>query len=146
MQNYTTIIGVVRLRCNGASQRTIQSRYHIGSSTCQRILSRFDACGLSLDDLEKMEPAQVVDLFYPPDRLRRKNIPLPDFQAIHERLMKKGSKANLFYLWSDYKRDFPDGYQYSQFVEYYNRYVKEHYLLTGLVTNRKYCMIQKPAN
>lgn len=98
MQNYTTIIGVVRLRCNGASQRIIQSRYNIGSSTCQRILNRFKECGLSLEDLEKFEPAQVVDLFYPPDKLRRKNVPLPDFQAIHERLMKKGSKANLFYL------------------------------------------------
>lgn len=127
MQNYTTIIGVVRLRCNGASQRTIQSRYNIGSSTCQRILCRFKECGLSLEDLEKMGPAQVVDLFYPPDKLRRKDIPLPDFQAIHDRLMKKGSKANLFYLWTQYKKETPDGYQYSQFVEYYNRYVKEHY-------------------
>lgn len=74
-----------------------------------------------------MDEDKLINIFYPQDYLRRKNIPLPDFQKTYDRLMLKGSKANLFFLWSEYKTDNPDGYQYSQFVEYFNRFVKEHY-------------------
>ena len=38
-----------------------------------------------------------------------------------------GSRTNLTFLWIDYKKEHPDGYQLTQFTEYYNRYVKENY-------------------
>ena len=41
MQDYNTIIGVIVMRQNGCSFIVIQSRYHIGSGTAQRILDRF---------------------------------------------------------------------------------------------------------
>lgn len=127
MQNYATIIGVLTMSTNGASQRECQARYHIGSSTCQRILRIFKYSNYTLNDLTKMDEDKLINIFYPQDNLRRKKIPLPDFQKIYDRLMLKGSKANLFFLWSEYKTDNPDGYQYSQFVEYFNRFVEEHY-------------------
>jgi transposase len=65
--------------------------------------------------------------FYPKDNLQRKDIPMPDFHKYYDRLMSKGSKANLFYLWLEYKQDNPDGYQTTQFYEYFNRFVKENY-------------------
>lgn len=127
MQNYATIIGVLKMSVNGASQRECQARFRIGSSTCQRIQHKFKEVELSLEDLEKMDESKVIEIFYPPDNIRRKDTPLPDFQKIYDRLMTSGSKANLFYLWTDYKKDNPNGYQYSQFVEYFNRFVKERY-------------------
>ena len=42
-------------------------------------------------------------------------------------LTAKGSKANLFYLWTAYKKEYPDGYQYTQFVEYFKRFAEKHY-------------------
>ena len=132
MQDYNTIIGVIRLSRHGGSQRECQSRYSIGSSTCQRILKTFQKLDFSLEDLEGKPPNEVISLFYPEERIRRKKIPLPDFKAIHERLMSKGNKANLFYLWTQYKKENPDGYQYTQFVEYYNRYLKENYSSKGI--------------
>ena len=74
-----------------------------------------------------MDPQKVIQAFYPPDEKRRKDVPLPDFKKIHERLMEKGSKANLFFLWTKYKQDNPNGYQYSQFAEYYHRYVEQNF-------------------
>ena len=90
-------------------------------------MDRFKASGLTLADLESMEPQKVVDLIYPQEKLRKKDCEIPDFQVLYDKLMEKGSKANLFYLWTDYKKRTPNGYQYSQFLEYFNRYVEKHY-------------------
>ena len=127
MQNYTTVIGVIQMRKAGSSVRECRRRYGIGTSTVQLIMDRYRQSGLSFDDLIQMEPQKLLDTIYPPDSIRRKEVPLPDFQRVYDRLMEKGSKANLFYLWTEYKRDNPAGYQYSQYVEYFNRYVEEHY-------------------
>ena len=127
MHNYTTIIGVIRMRKDHISIDKVRQRYGIGSSGISLIMKRFEESGLTFKEFEALEPSKVEEIIYPKDNLRRKKIPLPDFKAIYERLMAKGSKANLFYQWMEYKKDNPDGYQYSQFVEYFNRYVEEHY-------------------
>jgi len=90
MQNYTTIIGVVELRLQKQNYTTVQKRYSIGSSTVTLIMKRFKELGLSLDDLKKMEPAKVEKAFYPPENLRHQDIPLPDFEAIHDRMIAMG--------------------------------------------------------
>jgi transposase len=48
--------------------------------------------------------------------------PLPAMEDIHRELKKKGVTLQL--LWLEYKEKFPEGYQYSQFCEYYNRWTK----------------------
>ena len=115
MQDFNTIIGVIQMRQNECSFSIIQKRYHIGSGTTQRILSRFEASGLTLEELRKMEPHTVEELIYPPEQVRRKNIPLPDFQYYYDRIHAKGSKVNIAYCWIEYKTEHPDGYEQSQF-------------------------------
>ena len=115
------------MRQQGLSYRQCHDRFKVGNSTITLLMARYQDLGLSLTDLEKMDPQKVIQAFYPPENIRRKEVPLPDFQRVYDRLMEKGSKANLFYLWTEYKRDNPAGYQYSQYVEYFNRYVEEHY-------------------
>lgn len=51
MQDYNTIIGVIQMRLNDCQFSVIESRYHIGSGTVQRILERFDSSGFSLEQL-----------------------------------------------------------------------------------------------
>lgn len=127
MQNYSTIIGIIRLREKNVSYRECQNRFKIGNSTITLIMKRYEELGIPLRDLEQMKPADVEKSFYPPEKLQRKDTPMPDFQKIHERLMEKGSKANVFFLWTEYKHENKDGYQYTQFNDYYNRYVDEHF-------------------
>ena len=127
MQDYNTIIGVIQMRQNDCSFSVIQKRYHIGSSTSQLILRRYEASGLTLDELRAMEPPSVEVLFYPPENLQRRELPLPDFQYYYDRIHAKGSKVNISYCWIEYKQEHPDGYEQSQFYELYNRFVEENY-------------------
>ena len=114
MQNYNTIIGVIQMRQNECSISVIQDRYGIGSGTVQLILKRFTASGFTLEQLKQMEPFDVETLFYPPENLQRKDIPLPDFQQYYDRIHAKGSKVNVAYCWLEYKQDNPEGYEQSQ--------------------------------
>lgn len=97
MQDYSTITGVIQMRQNQCSLKVIQDRYHIGSGTVQLILKRFEASGFTLDDLKAMEPSEVEMLFYPPENLQRKDIPLPDFALYYDRIHTRGSKVNVSY-------------------------------------------------
>ncbi|MBQ8932684.1 MAG: IS21 family transposase [Lachnospiraceae bacterium] len=127
MQDYNTIIGVIQLRRNSCSFSVIEKRYRIGSGTVQRILKRFEDSGLTLEELQSMEPSAVEELIYPPENLQRKNIPMPDFQYYYDRIHQKGSRINISYCWIEYKQEHPDGYEQSQFYEYYNRFVNKVY-------------------
>lgn len=127
MQSYTTIVGIIELRSQECSYDTVQKRYSIGSGTVTLIMNRYKQLGVSLDDLKQMEPAKVEAAFYPQENIRRKDTPEPDFQKYYDRMMQKGSKVNLFYLWLEYKQENPDGYQTTQFYEYFNRFVTENY-------------------
>lgn len=127
MQSYTVIIGVLEMRKKHFSYRDIRSRYGIGQGTVKLIIDRANELGLPLVDIRQMEPEKVVTAFYPPENIRRKEIPLPDYQLIYDRLTAKGSKANLFYQWVDYKKDNPEGYQYTQFVHYFHDFVEHNY-------------------
>ena len=106
MQSYTVIIGVLEMQEKCFSYRDIRSRYGIGQGTVKLILDRANELGLPLADIRQMEPEKVETAFYPPENIRRKN-----------------SVANLFYQWVDYKKDNPDGYQYTQFVHYFHDFV-----------------------
>ena len=127
MQNYNTILGVIQMRHNQCSLRTIQERYHIGSSTVQLILKRFEASGYTLDELRAVEPSEIERLFYPPENLQKKAMPQPDFALYYDRIHAKGSKVNISYCWIEYKMEHPDGYEQSQFYELFNRFVEKNY-------------------
>ena len=127
MHDHTTIIGVIELRADQQSYDTVQKRYRIGRSGISLIMNRFKDSGLSLEDLKQMSPGKVVDLIYPRDNLRHKSIPLPDFEKIHAQMIQMGKHADLSYLWIDYKKENPDGYQLSQFYKLYGDFVKETY-------------------
>ena len=77
MHDYNTIIGVIEFRHNKVSFPIIRQRYGIGNSGIQLILDRFNQSGLSWDDLLKMEPTQVEELIYPPQNIRKEDIPMP---------------------------------------------------------------------
>ena len=63
------------------------------------IMNRYKDSGLSLDDLRQMPASKVVDLIYPKENLRHKDIPLPDFEKIHEQMIQMGKHADLSFLW-----------------------------------------------
>lgn len=139
MQDYNTIIGAVQMRLNQCPTRSVMDRYNIGSETLALIMSRYKASGLSVEELRMMPPNEVVELFYPAKNLQRKEIPLPDFQYYYDRIHTSGSRVNISYCWLEYKEKNPDGYEKSQFYEYYSRFVAENYggKSVSMAVNRK---------
>lgn len=123
MQDYNTIVGVITMRLNECSYPIILSRYHIGSGTAQKIVHRFEESGFTLEDLKSMNPTDVENYFYPKADLRKKDVPMPDYQYWYNRIHTKGSRVNIAYCWLEYRRDNPNGYGQTQFYEYYNRFV-----------------------
>lgn len=126
MQGYTTIIGVLELRDRGVSTRTIRQRYALGNSSITLIGRRFQELGYSLNELKMMSAGDVEKLFYPPDNLRRSKKPLPDFFSIHQR-MSEMEHPDLSFLWLEYKKDNPGGYQLSQFYKLYHSFLQENF-------------------
>ena len=139
MQDYNTIIGVIQMRLNDVQTRSVMDRFNIGSGTLALIMSRFKASGIPIEDLMMMPPQEVVELIYPQKNLQRKAITLPDFQYYYDLMHVHGSKANISYCWLDYKEKNPDGYEKSQFYEYFGRFVAENYGGNGvsMAVNRK---------
>lgn len=127
MQNYSTIIGVIELRQRECPYGVIQKRYSIGSSTLQLIMKRYAEIGIPIDELRSMEPSKVEEAFYPPQNLRKKEVPMPDYQKYYDRLMQKGSKVNMYFLWIEYKQEHPNGYQQTQFYEHFRRFIETNY-------------------
>ena len=127
MQDYNTIIGSIQMRLNGCQTRSVMDRYKIGSGTLNLIMSRYHANGIPIEELRMMAPKEVEDLFYPQKNLQRKDIPLPDFQYYYDKIHTPGSRMNISFCWLDYKEKNPDGYEKSQFYEYFNRFIAENY-------------------
>lgn len=127
MQDYNTIIGSIQMRLNGCQTRSVMDRYKIGSGTLNLIMSRYHANGIPIEELRMMAPKEVEDLFYPQKNLQRKDVPLPDFQYYYDRIHAPGSRMNISFCWLDYKEKNPDGYEKSQFYEYFNRFIAENY-------------------
>lgn len=75
MQNYTTIIGVLEMLENNFSYRDCHARYNIGQGTVKLIIDRFQQLGLPLRSLKNMEPEKVEQSFYPPENIRRMDVP-----------------------------------------------------------------------
>ena len=92
MQNYNTIIGVIQMRQNNCSSRSIMDRYRIGSGTVSLIVNRYVSSGLSLHQLQQMSPKDVENIFYPQKNLQRKEVPQPDFQAYYDRIHAPNSR------------------------------------------------------
>ena len=95
MHDYNTILGVIELRLSKVSYDAVQKRYRIGRSGIALIMNRYNDSGLSLDDLRQMPASKVVDLIYPKENFRHKDIPLPDFEKIHEQMIQMGKHADL---------------------------------------------------
>ena len=83
--------------------RSSMDRYKIGSGTLSLIMERYHAGGIPIEELQMMPPKEVELLFYPQKNIKKKDIPLPDFQYYYDRIHAPNSRVNISYCWLDYK-------------------------------------------
>jgi transposase len=104
-------------------KRQISRACGVAPSTVVDYVQRAQEAGLSWPLPEDLDDAALEAVLNKrksnPKPARR---PLPDMEEIHRELRKKGVTLQL--LWLEYKEQFPEGYQHTQFCEYYNRWSK----------------------
>ena len=127
MHSYTVIVGVLNARRRGVAFSTIQRSFSMGAKGIYLILNRFEALNVDLEEFMKWEPERVQEAIYPSERRLRKECGLPDFAAVYNKIQESKGRWNVEASWIDYKDEFPDGYELSQYYEHYNRFLEENY-------------------
>jgi transposase len=118
---------VLRLKYeSGLSNRAISGACHISNSTVGEYLRRAKAAGLGWPLAELSEEELYAKLFPVSAPGPENSRPLPDWGAVRQELRQKGVTLRL--VWIEYIEQQPDGYQYSQYCEYYRRWKKAQIL------------------
>jgi len=107
----------------GMSNRAIARACRISNSTVGEYLRRAEAAGIHWPLPESADEDELFKKLFP--EVLEENFalrPLPDWEKVREELKKKGVTLKL--LWQEYRGREPEGYGYSQYCEYYQRWVK----------------------
>lgn len=102
------------------TQRAIARSLGLSNSTIHDYLLRFRGSGLSWPLSEDMDDQTLEDRLFATNCVAKKGLDVPDWAYLHRELRRPGVTRAL--LWGEYKRDHPEGYEYSQFCEGYSRF------------------------
>ncbi len=116
---------VLRLKYGcGLSAREIARSCQVSRSTVAEYLMRAKAAGISWPEAAELTDTGIEEKLFPvrviPSSVKR---PEPDYEYIHNELRKyRKFNLTLIQVWLEYKEEYPDGYQYSQFCDRYRRW------------------------
>ena len=116
---------VLRLKYNnGLSDRRIALSCQVSRSTVVDYLMKAKAAGVNWPEAAALTDSQLEESLYPTRRLPSSvQRTLPDCEYIYNELRSyRKFNLTLSQLWIEYKSKHPDGYQYTQFCEYYQRW------------------------
>jgi transposase len=118
---------VLRIHLLGGvtSCRRIGRAVGCGKTAVAECLQRAAAAGLSTwEAVSALDEQALEQRLYPGGArpLARAHKPLPEFARIREELARRDHQVTLALLWTEYKAEHPEGYQYSQFTALYRRF------------------------
>lgn len=123
---------VLRLHLVGGigSRRQLARAVGCSKTAISDCLRRASAAGLSHWELiAQLDEEELEKQLYPSARSvpvpRDTARPVPDWSRIREELARRDHQVTLALLWTEYKAEHPNGYQYSQFAELYRRFEKK---------------------
>lgn len=102
--------------------RQIARSCNLSHSTIGEYLARAQAAGITWPLPAELDDAALEELLFPGNNPARRFSPEPDYNWIHRELKRK--EVTLQLLWTEYKQQQPDGYQYSRFCELYHAWRK----------------------
>lgn len=116
------IMEILRLKhSQGLSNRKIAASCKIHKNTVASYLQRAEKAGISWPLPEGLSESKLYELLFPDEgRASPEYAPVPDWNAVHRELQRKG--VTLFLLWEEYKQAHPNGYQYSWFCREYRKW------------------------
>jgi transposase len=114
---------ILRLKYEaGLSVRQIARSLRVSHGTVVNYLIRARSAGIGWPPAGEVDDKELEALLFSCQRPARR--PLPAMEAIHKELRGRRCKCvTLRLLWEEYRADEPQGYGYTQFCEYYRRFV-----------------------
>jgi transposase len=116
---------IIRLKhACGLSEREIAQSCDIARSTVGDYLHRAEVAGVTWPDATKLTERQLEARLFPRHNTSgTAQRQMPDGAYIYSELRRyRKINLTLMELWLEYKEQHPDGYQYTQFCEYYSRW------------------------
>lgn len=116
---------ILRLHTNmGLSLRKIQGATGVARSTVADYIKRSGELHLTIEQIDILDDdALRLKLFPDLSSVVVSRKAMPDMNYIHNELkLRKKTKVTLQLLWEEYKRDNPDGYEYTKFRVHYSRF------------------------
>ena len=116
---------ILRLKYDcGISDREISRSCQVSRSTVADYLRRACAAKLTWSEISVLTETELQNRLFPtehiPNTVKR---PPPDYEYIYNQLRTyRKFNLTLNQLWLEYKDHHPDGYQYTQFCEHYQRW------------------------
>ena len=109
--------------CN-LSEREIARSCQVSRSTIADYLMKAKAAGIDWPEAAVLSEAQLNEILFPVQRIPKSvQRPLPDCKYIYNELRAyRKFNLTLSQLWIEYKEKHPDGYQYTQFCDYYRQW------------------------
>lgn len=114
---------ILRMYSNGRSIMSIAAQADASRNTVKKYLASFKSSGFTFGEVDALNDKELEDFFgksreRPPSG--RMQSMLRCFPHVDKELKRTG--VNRHILWAEYYKEFPDGYQYSQFCFYYNQW------------------------
>ena len=106
------------------SKREIAQSCNVPRSTVGDYLRRARAAGLDWSEASRLTDTELESRLFPTEHVPSSvHRPPPDCEYIHDELQShRKVNLTLTQMWLEYKEQHPDGYQYTQFCEYYRRW------------------------
>ena len=117
---------ILRLKYEvGLSNRAIARACRVSNSTVGEYVVRAKRAELVWPLPDELREEELYRKLFPEVEKPRMEVrPLPDGEAVHRDLARKGVTLKL--LWQEYRESHPDGYGYTQFREHYQRWNQSH--------------------
>lgn len=120
------IRSIIQYLIKGFSLRAICKELHMSRKTVTVYTNRLNSHPLSLEQLKELSDAELAAIVYAPVKIRQENNRKVIFteQAPYflNELKRTGVTRQL--LWQEYRRQYPDGFGYTQFCILLNQYSK----------------------
>jgi transposase len=116
---------VLRLKhACGLSKREIARSCNVARSTVGDYLRRARAAGLGWPEAAELSDTELETRLFPTEHVPSSvHRPPPDCEYIYKELRRyRNINLTMTQLWLEYKEKHPDGYQYTQFCEYYRHW------------------------
>jgi transcriptional regulator with XRE-family HTH domain len=111
---------ILRLRLDkGLGIRQIARSCKVSHSTVSGLVTKAEQSRLTWEQVQHIDESVLEAMFYPQtEEQKAAKRPEPDPEWIHREL-RKSKNVTLQLLWEEYKREHPEGLQYSQFCARY---------------------------